>query len=529
MMQNFESLNQDEKARIFQQHLQKGLDGMVEVMNQLPPDVKANIQDPSAMADTDEKRTMWYMGVNQAINRFNMANSAQAGDVAGVERMGLNDPKATQKDFTNAAENNAFDSFAKGFTPTKTVTKTMYPVGGLKGALADQESGGDYNSAPGPAYKKADGSLADMSKGEIALGKYQIVPKFWFDKIGLDPLSEEDRKKFMESPDLQDKAFDVVLQDSLSQFGGNMDKVIANYYGGPKAAAVVGTPDGDKPQSAGMPSVNEYVKSVKGKIKPGSDGDQPQLISEEKNKTQSDVALEILKQDPRLIDKIEPILKHLGKGSEDMDALKLLQRQAEEAGRNRRADQANTTRKKIFADKSDQSLYDDLTKAEVPSIASSLQDVDKVLAPAGGLKAASVVPGTDLWNRNVLPLLKSKAGVNMNSLLQRIYSLELKRISGVAVSDTEYERYKKVFATGGTNSPEEQMYALRAFVRSFRKQLTFAKAANKDSWERVAKEAGIDLDQIPDVPDAVGNAPESPKAPSADTTKADGLRKKYNY
>lgn len=524
MSQDIDRYNEDDKAKIFQQHLQKGLSGMQEVMKELPPEVLAAVPDPSAYADSDEKRVLWYQSVNQAVNRGNMQKAAASGDIAGAENMGLFDKSATPKDFVNAAENQSLDRVTKNFNPTKKVTKTVYAAGGLKEALAGQESGNDYNVQPGPAYQKADGTTADMTKGELALGKYQIVPAFWFDKIGLDPLSDEDRKKFMATPELQDKAFDVVIQDSMSQFGGDMDKVIANYYGGPKAAALVNTPEGDKPQSAGMPSINEYVKSVKAKMGPdGMKNPEGQLVTEDKNKTQEDVALEILRDNPRLIDKIEPILKHLGKGSQDMEMLKLLQRQAEEKGKNRRSDQANNTRKTLFEDKSDQSLYDDLNKAEIPTIGQALKDIDNVLTPAGGLKGSMAkLEGTGYVQNVLTPLLKSEAGVNMNALLKRIYSLELKRISGVAVSDAEFNRYKEVFSTKGTNSAAEQMYALRAFVRAYRSQLKLAKAAYGKSWDRVAPAAGLDLDQIPDVPDSNGKAPETPVTPGSAPTPMSG-------
>lgn len=531
MAANIDRSNEQQKAMMFQQHLQKGLSGMTEILNQLPPDVKATVPDPSAYADSDEKRTMWYMSVNQAVNKANMRQAAANGDTPAVEQMGLMDPKATQKDFTDASENASMDQFANNFNPTKQVSKTVFPVTGLKDALVSQESGGDY-SAVGQIYKKQDGSQADPNTGEVALGKYQIVPKFWFDKIGLDPTNAEDRKKFLDTPELQDKAFDIVLQDSLQQFGGDMNKVVANYYGGPSAASVVGTPAGDKPQSAGMPSVNDYVKSVMGKFQAtgGKANPDGQIVTEDKNKSADDVALEVFKQDPRILDKIEPLLKHLGKGDGDMKALQLLQRQAEEAGRNTRFAKANDTRNHIFDSKQQTDLYDDLQKAEIPTIGSTLKDIDKILTPQGGIKGVNAkMAGTGYLEKALPAFLKGENAVNMNSLLQRLYSLELKRISGVAVSDTEFQRYKTAFNSGVTFSPKEQMFALRSFVRAFRTQVKTAKGAYGDKvWNTVADAAGINLNDLPDVPDAVGNAPVDAKAPpAAASSKADAAKNKY--
>lgn len=134
-------------------------------------------------------------------------------------------------------------------------------------SIIEQESGGKGYGAVGEVYThKNTGLPARMDLGEIALGKHQIVPKFWFDKIGLDPKSADDRQKFLNSPDLQDRALDFVIADGENRYPGDLTKQSAAYYGGSGGAAVVGTAAGDKPQSAGMPSVNSYAKSVNSRI-----------------------------------------------------------------------------------------------------------------------------------------------------------------------------------------------------------------------------------------------------------------------
>lgn len=105
-----------------------------------------------------------------------------------------------------------------------------------------------------------------MAKGEIALGKHQIVPKYWFETVGLDPTSAADRQKFLNSPELQDQAFENAIADGERRYPGDYGKQAAVYYGGEGGAAVLGTAAGDKPQSAGAPSVNSYSKSVVGRI-----------------------------------------------------------------------------------------------------------------------------------------------------------------------------------------------------------------------------------------------------------------------
>lgn len=135
----------------------------------------------------------------------------------------------------------------------------------IRDAIASQESQGSGGySAVNPSG---------------ALGKYQILPKFHFDKIGLKD-TPADRKKYLNSPQLQDTLFEKVLEENKRKHGTD-EKAIAAYYGGNLGASNYGTPDGDlqgkykwneskqkwdTSRPTGYPSVNEYVASVKSKI-----------------------------------------------------------------------------------------------------------------------------------------------------------------------------------------------------------------------------------------------------------------------
>jgi hypothetical protein len=118
-------------------------------------------------------------------------------------------------------------------------------------AQAEQESGGSYTA---------------MNKDSGALGKWQIMPEYWFNEIGLDPNSDTDKQTFLNNPQLQDALHEKIMDQLSATYNGDTDKVLAAYYGGDWAAQVVGTPDGDAPQKNGMPSVNAYVASIKAKM-----------------------------------------------------------------------------------------------------------------------------------------------------------------------------------------------------------------------------------------------------------------------
>ncbi len=128
----------------------------------------------------------------------------------------------------------------------------------LASSLVSQESGGNYSSIgqipAGLGYTEAD----------RALGKYQIVPKFHFSKIGLAN-TPTNRKLFLETPALQDQLFEKIIGGLAQQYNNDPAKIAAAYYGGSNGAKVVGTAAGNKPQYAGgkkYPSINEYVNSV---------------------------------------------------------------------------------------------------------------------------------------------------------------------------------------------------------------------------------------------------------------------------
>lgn len=115
----------------------------------------------------------------------------------------------------------------------------------LRDAIVSQESGGSYTA---------------INKDSGALGKYQIMPSNLKNLVGLSD-TPENRKKFLNSPELQDQAFDNLLAELDKTYKGDVKKVLGAYYGGAFGARVVGTPAGDKPQGK-YPSINQYVSQI---------------------------------------------------------------------------------------------------------------------------------------------------------------------------------------------------------------------------------------------------------------------------
>lgn len=121
----------------------------------------------------------------------------------------------------------------------------------FRNSIIAQESGGRYDAIGIPtAHGKA-------------LGKYQVIPKFHFAKIGLNPSSSQDQQKFLRTPALQDKVFGLIIDGLAKQYKGDARKMAAAYYGGDGAVKKLGTKAADvRHQGGKAPSINEYVNKV---------------------------------------------------------------------------------------------------------------------------------------------------------------------------------------------------------------------------------------------------------------------------
>ena len=197
-----------------------------------------------------------------AIESNNLSVKAQWADI-------LQKVQATK---TSASQQNYYDKQADykgaqtkklGDTGTGTSISTIDDsnLEQVKQAIAGAESGGDY-SAIGPL----------TASGEHALGKYEMMPEN-LKLVGLTD-SPEDQQKYLNDPQTQDKAYDTLMNQLITQYNGDARKVVAAYYGGPKGAEVVDTPAGNATQVGGQ-SINEYVNKVLGDPWNVNDASQP--------------------------------------------------------------------------------------------------------------------------------------------------------------------------------------------------------------------------------------------------------------
>lgn len=143
--------------------------------------------------------------------------------------------------------------------------KDISPTGptdiGTPGTTTPSVASGPTNTIGTAIATQEHGDYSSVNPDSGALGKYQIMPMN-LSYAGLQN-NAQGIKTFLGSPQLQDQAFQAIIDNLSTKYNGDSAKIAAAYYGGAGGVAKLGTPAGDAPQGK-YPSVNSYVKSVLG-------------------------------------------------------------------------------------------------------------------------------------------------------------------------------------------------------------------------------------------------------------------------
>jgi hypothetical protein len=234
--------------------------------------------------------------------------------------------------------------------------------------------------------------------------------------------------------------------------------------------------------------------------------------------TQTEANMAAVKADPNLL--VDPRFKAITGGLKT-DAT--LANQAANTGAKAKLDQINQDRlqgrldleKEKFAQGQSKNLYDAVTKQNLPQIHTQIMDLNSLLP--GGLTAATADLPDQGYLLNKFPaFLKSEKGVEFQSVLQQLYNTEIKRVSGGAVTDSEYQRFKTAYAQGVTFSAKETIEALKTYVRTVKNLETETKAAYSNVWSDYQDRGGIiDPSELPDVGVRQGKTPDKPVVAAA--------------
>lgn len=229
------------KAAAFQQWVQKGVDGMLQVYSEIPDEVKPNIVDPTmftAYTGSQEAPKMhmdWYASVNAALNKHNQLTAARTGDYDSFLDFKAQRPDATSADIEDVYGRKKWGEFMAGYQPTvdEEYTEKVLKPGSIDELIQAKESSGVLNKLHGRGeFKKSlndfETLISRLKRGHLALGRYGIVPQFWFKKAGLTLPGEDEfakleallardgRDEFEET--IYEKDFDKLPEDYKAAF-----------------------------------------------------------------------------------------------------------------------------------------------------------------------------------------------------------------------------------------------------------------------------------------------------------------------
>ncbi len=418
-------------AKAFQDHLDKGYQGMLETIKQLPPAIAATLPDPGAYSDSEDKRVAWYAAANDAIAKNGLLDQAQDPNASpdalatAAARAPLSD--ASQKQVAGEIgrldQNQQKAAIQKaagmlgGATPTQDQTQapaamqmpqidTKTGLGRtLKIAMTRMEPHADTiqnaamqaNIPPqlvmAVATQESGGNAGATSKTGVK-GTMQVTDGTFKDVSNRHPeLNLTDRT----DPAQSYVAGATYLGELVQKFGGNVDQALAAYNGGPTAvkAAVAQYPSDWKDHlDEFMPSskaaeASDYVDQV-GKYYKALGGQNSIQTASKKPPTQNEFNQALLQSNPDAV--INPIAKELKSGLKT-DAY--VEANAAKAGA---AGAVQDRLMKKFKLEQDTKTYQKINNynKQVADLAAPVQSIARIGELLGGFDNTGDVPGVGL-------------------------------------------------------------------------------------------------------------------------------------
>lgn len=291
---------------------------------------------------------------------------------------------------------------------------------------------------------------APMSKSEALLAEYQKM-------LGKDQQSLEDARS----------------RDRMLKIGGSIGDALATYLNA-KSQMNVKAPGVQVQQGAGLGKVADMFATAPeiqsdvaqrrqalmkqyGELAKG-ERSQARLSSEEKR------ANERMAQQERLAKaENEAMLKAAGIRASGKGELTPYQEMMQE------------TKKNEAIDKKTQKLQADLNQSQ--AVATTISDVEKLLgfnlddvdSKTGTVKGESVdLPGVNIPGKGRTTFYSSEAR-ELDDTMSKLFNVELKNRSGVAVTPPELQNLKREFSEGKFNTEEEKLKALKRFKQGLKK------------------------------------------------------------
>lgn len=411
-------------AKAFQDHLNKGYQGMVETLKEVPPQIAGTIPDPGAFSDSEDKRVAWYAMLNDAVAKNGLLDQAQAPNASpdalatsaaraplSAESRGLVGGEINRLD-----QNQQKDAIRKALgdpKPIPAVPKDVTPSidpktpfgRTLKIAMTRMEPHADtiQNAADAAkipaqlvmavAAQESGGTAGATSKTGVK-GTMQVTNGTFKDISERHPeLGLTDRT----DPAQSYTAGATYLGELVQKFGGNIDQALAAYNGGPTAvkAAIAKYPNDWKdhldefmtPSKASEAS--DYVDQV-GKYYKALGGAGMTVAATPKVPTQNQFNQALLQANPDAV--INPIAKEIKSG---------LKADAYIAANDAKAGAAGAVQDRLMAKfklEQDTKTYQKVNNynKQIADITAPVQSIARIGDLLGGFNATGDVPGVGL-------------------------------------------------------------------------------------------------------------------------------------
>ncbi len=523
MSANADRYNDDQKAAAFQQHLQKGLQGMTEILGQLPEDVKAVIPDPATMADTDEKRTMWYMSVNQAVNKSNMRQASANGDTRAVEQLGLNDPSAKPEDFAKAAENQNVDNAVTGTD----FTTTLPPEDGafqFKMPVIDAATSADRRTVLETTKAGVDAKLAPYEEHIKAMAaKYNVPTSLIKATIARESrgITNADApgssaKGLMQLIDSTAKAMGVTdpldplqnieggtkyLGTLLKLFDGDMEKASAAYHEGETKLGKLVRANGDSWKENISDEAKAYLPDVMlyADLYGGAGGDAGVEATagapKVRRMTKPEIAQALMKNFHITVEKAKSVSEIMG-GS-DIDGIESLKLALRAKGLGI-AEKAEERRGKSFDYKQEQDINTNIQKyvkqaGDSPQIGRDLNELDDLV----DLDSTKPIPGVG-WGakpfRNWL-LASNPESAPVRKIIASLFTRLGHKISGANFTEREMANLETMLGMTFFDTEESFRMSMRRLRKETKGTLKDAAGGLGDAAKAAAEERGVFTDE----------------------------------
>lgn len=438
-------------AAAFQDHLNKGYQGMVEIQKQLPPQIAASVPDPGAYSDSEDKRVAWYSMVNDAVAKNSLLDQAQQPNAnpdalstaAARAPLSLDSQKLVGGEINRLDQNQQKSAIQKAVgmfdqpqaAPTPKIdtppidTKSNFGRT-LKIALTRMEPHADtiQNAAQtagippqlimAVAAQESAGTGDSTSKTGVK-GTMQVTQGTFKDIANRYPdLKLTDRT----DPQQSYTAGAIYLGELAKQFGGDVPQTLAAYNAGPTAVkkAVAKYPDdwqnhleefvtapsgmtaGDKAAEA-----QDYINKV-GKFYTALGG-QPITSAAAPNKTptQNEFNMALLKSNPDAV--VNPIAKEIKSGLKTDAALAATD--AANASKEQDAQARLNMAKARLKNTMDYQSYQKVDKygTAIKDIAPAALAIKRIDNVVGGLDKKGDIPGVGVGSNAFRSFLMTSA------------------------------------------------------------------------------------------------------------------------